>query len=127
MNNDNLIVHFGCRGQARHYLTFPSGRMADERTRDRELNLPRLAELDCSWAFLSRPEEAGHGALTYLPTLHRTVLAWWGSPYDLRGKANQAVIAAGRLTMDELWARFVNEFPDLAHLARPVLVATYDR
>lgn len=123
MNNNNLIVHFGCRGQAGHNFTFPSGRGV----RDHELNLPTSAELDCSWAFLPRPEEAGHGALTYLPAAHRTVLAWWGSPYDLRGKVNQTVIAVGRLTMDDLWARFVSEFPDLAHLTRPVLVAAYDR
>lgn len=113
---------FGCRDQAGHYLTAPNGQGVRDFEAD-NLNIPRAAELDGSVIFLPFPEIIGRGALTYLPANDRTVLAWWGSPWDSRGKVNNALIGAGYMTADALWQHAAQQMPSLmARLAMPTIM-----
>lgn len=75
--------------------------------------IPRDHNLDGTPIFLPFPERVGEGALTYLPGTDRTVLAWWGSPFDSRGKVNNTIICAGRLSAGEVWLAFGSAFPAL--------------
>ena len=105
------MVYFGCWNEAGHFLWNKGWRRL--RRHDREkLNIPREETLDCSPLLLPLPERVGIGVLTYLPAPNMTVLAWWGSKFDDRGKVNCAVIANSNMTLDELWNKFKQEFPD---------------
>lgn len=108
-----LVLFFGCNGQPGHYLIDNTGRTLREEE-CRKLQVPSDRHLDGTPLFLPRPERVGTGALTYLPVTDRTILAWWGSPFDKRGAVNNAIITDGRCTEEEIWARFIAAFPGLA-------------
>lgn len=119
---DNLVLHFGCRGQAGHYLTFPSGRTVRD-FESENLLVPRAGHLDGSSLFLPRPEVVGTGALTYLPASDRTILAWWDRTFDGRPGCNMAVIVDGKADVDGVWRRFAQLFTDLEpQLKRPTVI-----
>jgi hypothetical protein len=115
------ILYFGCHERAGHFIW---GRYGQVREFDRERwKYPSAASLDASVIFLPRPEKVGTGALTYLPAADKTILAWWGSPWDTRGNVNAALIAIGRLSADDCWARFEVRLPQIAkHLTKPLVV-----
>lgn len=116
------VFYFGCNGKPGHYLFDQYGRGLDGHRAD-HLMLPRDSCLDGSPVFLP-PEKVGIGALTYLPANDRTVLAWWGSPWDKRGRVNTAVIVTGKHTADQVWEQFVRFMPAIAeHLKMPTIVA----
>ena len=82
--------------------------------------IPTAGNLDGSLLFLPRPEKTGTGCITYLPSIDRTILAWWGSPWDQRGAVNAAFITNGDLGEVAMWQRFVRYFPDLsAKISQP--------
>ena len=117
------VFFFGCNEQTGHHLI--SGQMGMS-VRDFECDrymIPKDHHLDGTFIFLPRPERKGEGALTYLPGTDRTVLAWWGSPFDARGAVNNAIIVFGKATVDEVWAKFTARYPRLAQLLpRPTIV-----
>lgn len=108
----DLILHFGCRGKPGHYLTYPNGQSVRDFDCDR-IGSPKPSDLDASPLFLP-PERPGDGAITYLPAMDRTVLAWWDRTFDERGKCNMAIIVSGKATAEECWRRFSGRFADLA-------------
>ena len=82
------------------------------RSTDR-LRIPSPRDLDCS-SMLLPPENVGAGSLTYLPACNITVLAWWGSPFDARPGANNAILIRGQFSLNSLWHEFTKSFPTLA-------------
>ncbi len=124
MSQETIIVYFGCWGRAGHFLHLPGGQHVYDH-QIREMSLPTAAQLDASELFLPQPEKVGTGAVTYLPAIDRTILAWWGNnPWDKRGKVNAAIITNGNLGRTEIWQRFTKHFPDLsAELAVPHTVS----
>jgi len=88
----------------------------------RPAHIPRPHQLDGGQLFLPRLERKGDACLTYLPAPDRTVLAWWGSPFDERGAVNSAIITEGNVSAEECWQRFVDQFSDLAQLPKPNLL-----
>jgi hypothetical protein len=119
----DIVLFFGCNCEAGHHLINRSGASIRDFEADR-LNVPRDRELDCSHIFLPHPEKVGVGALTYLPANDRTVLAWWGSPFDDRPNVNNAIIVSGYSSPAECWHRFSAAFPRLAsQLTMPRIVA----
>jgi hypothetical protein len=120
---NEIVLFFGCWDEAGHYLKFWDRRTVRDFDADRMM-VPHAGVLDGSFLFLPRPEKVGNGALTYLPATNRTILAWWGSPWDGRGAVNSAIIVSGKATSEECWRRFMAAFPDLARrLTRPLIVA----
>ena len=120
----DFVLYWGCWDRAGHFLWTPGHNYVREGLDDRHLLVPRASQLDGSYIFLPRPEQPGDGALTYLPATDRTVLAWWGNPWDTRGAVNSAVISSGWYKAEELWARFATRFPTLApRLTFPRVVA----
>jgi hypothetical protein len=118
-----MIAYFGCWKKSGHFYYGPGSDMTmSERYRQR-MHLPKPEILDCSRLFLPRPEQRGIGALTHLPAPNFTVLAWWGSPWDARGKVNCTVIADGKRTLDNIWEYFKKEFSDPENLVKkPTIV-----
>jgi len=106
-----IIAYFGCWQKPGHYLWGSPGVTLHDQEVDR-LKIPKNYHLDASVLFLPYPEKVGQGCLTYLPAPNRTILAWWGSPFDNRGKVNCAVIIEGKKTADEIWSAFKTSFPD---------------
>jgi hypothetical protein len=118
----SLVLYWGCWGAPGHFLYAPGKQTVHDFECER-LRVPRDYMLDASWLFLPQPELVGRGARTYLPACDRTILAWWGSPWDLRGKVNAAVIVDGVHSADVCWERFRRYFPELAaQLTRPDVV-----
>jgi len=116
------VYYFGCWGQAGHYLHHPSGRTLY----DRPLNVPLSdSELDCNEKLLPLKEKVGDGKLTYLSNWDFTVISWWGSPWDKRGKVNTSILVKGKHDVDSAWDLFQRVFPDLApKLTKPTIVET---
>lgn len=116
-----MLIFWGCWDRPGHYLWTPYKSTLRDFEADRQL-VPRANYLDATIMFLPKDERVGTGALTYLPGIDRTILAWWGSPFDTRGKVNSALIADGQLTLDAIWHRFSQLYPDLEpKLQRPYL------
>ncbi len=115
------VYYFGCWEEPGHHFWASSGRLVSNRE---QALLPRSHHLDGTELFLPSPEREGQGALTYLPALDLTVLAWWGgNPWDSRGAVNQAVMVRGNHDADSVWQVFCAEFPVLsAQLKRPSLI-----
>ena len=113
------IYYFGCWGRAGHFLFDPSKQ--EPRGQNYYL-LPRAEDIDASPMFLPHPERKGAGALTYLPAIDLTILAWWGNPWDNRGKVNSAVLLRGRHDVDLVWSEFQMAFLSLAaQLTKPAV------
>lgn len=93
------VFYFGCNEQSGHHLIDRHGRHIGHHDAER-FRIPRDHDLDGGPMFLPDPEKVGTGALTYLPACDVTVLAWWGSPWDKRGKVNTAVLVRGKLDAD---------------------------
>ena len=108
-----VAVYFGCWKQAGHFLHKPGMHSLYDHER-REMNIPSAGDLDGSKLFLPQPEKVGTGCITYLPAMHRTVLAWWGSPWDGRGAVNAAFITNGDTGEATAWALFCRYFPEVA-------------
>ena len=123
MSQETIVVYFGCWGQAGHFLFLPNGQHVYD-YEIRTMSLPTAAQLDASKLFLPQPEKVGTGAVTYLPAIDRSILAWWGNnPWDKRGAVNSAIITNGNLVSTEVWQQFTKHFPDLsAKLAVPETV-----
>lgn len=117
-----MTAYFGCWKEPGHYLWVPPGRRAS-RLEERDYLAPK--ELDCNLIFLP-PEVVGCGALTLLPGCRKTVLAWWGSPYDRRGKVNSAIIVRGIIANPvTVWQSFRTLFPELKEVTPPTWVETH--
>jgi len=109
-----IIAFFGCWGNPGHYLWLPGkNSLYPNEHRLKELNLPSPLLLDGSILFLPQPESIGLGALTYLPAMNRTILAWWGNPWDDRGQTNNAIVIEGHCEESSLWNQFELSFPEL--------------
>jgi hypothetical protein len=108
-----FVLYFGCWDQAGHFLWEPNHQHMRDFDADRLL-IPRGRDLDASLVFLPKPEKVACGAVTYLPANDRTVLAWWGSPWDNRGAVNSAIIVSGKASAEDCWQRFDATFPALA-------------
>lgn len=120
---NGICCYFGCYFESGHYLRSSPNRTIDRYEADR-LRVPRVEALDGGYLFLPHPERVGNGALTYLPASDRTVLAWWGSPWDSRPNVNSAIIVEGHANFADVWARFAHRYPELASkLAMPNVVA----
>lgn len=109
------VYFFGCWNESGHHLW--DVRRGHVRNPER-LRIPADTDLDGGPMFLP-PERLGDGALTYLPACNVTILAWWGSPWDGRGKVNNAIVARGFHSDDEVWVAFERLYPSLAALSRP--------
>jgi hypothetical protein len=108
----NNIFYWGCWKRAGHFLFYPGGQHVRDFECER-LSIPSPYQLDGTVLFLPQPEKVGDGALTYLPGPNCTILAWWGSPWDKRGKSNSAIIIKGHITTD-IWDQFNERFPEIA-------------
>ena len=118
---ETIAVYFGCWNEAGHFLWEP-GRRSVRDFDAKRMRVPTANNLDGSELFLPRPERPGTGCLTYLPAINRTVLAWWGSPWDKRGAVNAAFITNGNLGETATWQRFVQHFRDLSdEIERPTI------
>lgn len=119
----HFLLYFGCWGQAGHYLFDRNKRSIYD---SRAEGLPFNHEaLDGSSVFLPNPERRGIGALTHVVRGDDayTVFAWWGSPFDTRGRVNAAIIASGWDSADELWRRFSIVYEPLAKLlSKPIIL-----
>lgn len=123
MSIETIAVYFGCWDAAGHYLWTPNKHGLTRHDADRML-IPTAGTLDGSLLFLPRPEKKGTGSLTYLPAPNRTILAWWGSPWDNRGAVNAAFITNGDLGETAMWQRFIRHFPDLStEIKQPTIAA----
>ena len=121
---ETIAVYFGCWNEAGHFLRGP-GRRSLYDHEIRQMIIPTAADLDGSLLFLPRPEKTGAGCITYLPAIDRTILAWWGSPWDGRGAVNAAFITNGNAGEDAAWKLFCRYFPELAEkIERPTLITT---
>ena len=110
---ETITVYFGCWNEAGHFLWAPGRRsIYDHEVRD--MVIPTPGDLDGSKLLLPHPEKTGTGCITYLPAINRTVLAWWGSPWDKRGAVNAAFITNGDLGEIAMWQRFARYFPELS-------------
>ena len=120
MSKETIAVYFGCWKQAGHFLHKPGMHSLYDHER-REMNIPSASDLDGSKLFLPQPEKVGTGCVTYLPAMNRTILAWWGSPWDQRGAVNAAFITNGEMNGAGLmWQRFIHYFPELSdQIERP--------
>lgn len=104
------MIYFGCWKDAGHFIWFPNW----EQKRNFEiekLRLPQGYYLDATMLFLPEVERVGTGMITYLPAPDLTVIAWWGSAFDKRGKVNCALIVEGKKNLDEAWQLFKENFP----------------
>jgi len=116
-----IIAYFGCWKGAGHFL-FSSGWQSLRDFNATQMRIPLPQYLDGTGLFLPTKERVGDACITYLPAPHRTVLAWWGSPFDTRGAVNCAVITDGDRSMGEVWEAFKDSFPDPEGLiTRPTL------
>lgn len=119
--SNSIAVYFGCWKEPGHYLWKPGSRLY--RHEQAALAIPTSIDLDGSHLFLPSPEKVGTGCLTYLPAMDRTVLAWWGSPWDKRPAVNSAFITNGNANESIAWLRFCHYFPELTEvIARPTLI-----
>ena len=119
-----MIAFYGCWGEPGHYLWLPGKQLLSDRDiKKQKLRIPPSAQLDGSSLFLPLPEAVGKGALTHLPALDITILAWWGSPFDTRGEVNNAIISTSIWGETEMWNQFQEDFPELSKkLERPSIV-----
>jgi hypothetical protein len=113
-----MIAYFGCNRDSGHYLWRDDNETMREAEAER-LGLPTAGQLDATRLFLPWPERFGQAAITYLPSPDYSVLAWWGSPFDMRGKTNSAIIVSGCWnSVDAIWVQFEEAFPRLAPLLK---------
>lgn len=110
---ETIAVYFGCWNEAGHFLWGPGQRSLYDH-QIREMVIPTPGDLDGSLLFLPRPEKTGTGCVTYLPAINRSILAWWGSPWDKRGAVNAAFITNGDVGAVAMWQRFARYFPELS-------------
>jgi hypothetical protein len=108
----SYTLFFGCWGDAGHFLWDKN----KQRIYDRDSYGLSAHNLDASSLILPYPEQKGKGCRTYLPSMDRTIIAWWGNPWDTRPGVNNSVIAKGNSTISEIWTAFRIDFPDLAKL-----------
>ncbi len=113
MNTKTIAVYFGCWGEAGHWLWKPRKTKLWDREATQML-IPSATILDGSCLFLPNPGRVGAGCITYLPAIDRTILAWWGNPWDKRPGVNSAFITNGDLGEIAAWRRFYRYFPGLA-------------
>jgi hypothetical protein len=106
------VLFWGCNGDTGHYLWSPRGKVSDLECE--RLNFPTRGQLDCNPMLLPHPERFGDAALTYLPAIDRTVVAWWGNRWDKRPKTNNAILIAGRANEIVCGQKFRAAFPLLA-------------
>lgn len=108
------VYFFGCNEQSGHHL-YPRV--------DFNTQLYHVSRAIDGCPMLLPPESIGAGALTYLPAIDMTDLAWWGSPWDSRPGVNNHVLVRGQHDADAVWKAFEVAFPRLAQkLQRPSVV-----
>jgi hypothetical protein len=105
------ILYFGCWDRAGHFLWAPDKSSIRDLGNRGEIT-DRL--LDSTPLLLPYPEKKGSGCRTYLSAPDKTVLSWWGNPFDDRPGVNNSVIVDGNRTVFYCWEMFTIKFPDLA-------------
>lgn len=117
-----LCIYWGCLGDSGHHLHSPDRGLVRPFECER-FRIPTAGQMDGGCAFLPHSKTIGVACLTYLPGPDRTILAWWGSPWDSRPGVNSAIITEGNVDADECWRRFVTTFPArlTARIERPRL------
>lgn len=120
---NTIAVYFGCWNQAGHFLWEP-GHISMRDCDAKRMRIPNAIVLDNPpGLFLPNKERKGTGCVTYLPGPNRTILAWWGSPWDSRPGVHAAFITNGDAGEAVAWNMFCRYFPTLsAQIERPSIV-----
>lgn len=119
-----VLAFFGCNSRdSGHVIITPNQFYGINDMQCQKLGIPFARELDGSTLLLPKPERHNEGCLTRLPALYRTVIAWWGSPWDTRPGANNMIIAKGvEDDFETIWRQFELAFPLVAsHFDKPTM------
>ena len=105
-----MTLFFGCWHKEGHFL------WTKHKDQFRELHECdiKARDLDCSAVFLIYPPKLGQGCKTFLPAQNKTILSWWGNPFDDRPGTNNSVIVDGCQSIQQAWNIFKTDFPDVA-------------